>query len=106
MKYRAHRYPTRFPVTVDIGGTGVRAVITSISSSGACLNMQPAPKTGQMLTLRHTNTRHVAKVKWATEDKAGIAFSPPLSKPALDRIRFGVNQIGGHTRPRKIGFAG
>ncbi|WP_375281522.1 PilZ domain-containing protein [Pseudooctadecabacter sp.] len=104
MKYRAHRFPTRFPVTVRLGAVGYKSLVTSISASGACLSVGESLAVGQSVEVSYSGGRQTAKVCWANGDKAGVTFARPLGKSELDRIRFGCNRTGS-AGPRRVGYA-
>lgn len=104
MKYRAHRFPTRFPVTVRLGAVGRKSLVTSISASGACLSIGETLAVGQTIDVTYSGGRLAGKVCWSNGDKAGVTFARPLGKSDLDRIRFGCNPVGS-SRPRRVGYA-
>ena len=104
MKYRAHRYPTRFPVTVKVGALGIRSLISSVSASGACLQLDQPLGVGQPIMIEYSGNRLRATVRWMHDERAGVVFNRMLGKSELDRIRFGLRG-GQSTRTSRVGFA-
>ncbi|MEL6960874.1 MAG: PilZ domain-containing protein [Pseudomonadota bacterium] len=103
MKYRSHRFPTRFPVRVKVGAVGLPAMITSISSTGAGLSVEQPMAVGQRVKLSYAGGDVAGTICWSTQDRAGVTFARPLAKSELDRIRFGLRSV--HTRPsHRVGF--
>lgn len=101
MKYRTHRYPTRFAVKLVVGAVSTPATITSISASGAGVQVDIHLAVGQSVTLTCFGSRIVGTVRWVGPEKAGIAFQRMLGKSELDRIRYGVRsamQASSHRR--------
>lgn len=104
MKYRAQRYPTRFPVKVMIGGSGKQAEINSISGSGARICVDEFLAVGATVTLVYSGGRISGVVQWSTPTLCGIKFGRPLAKSELDRIRYGLRSAMGQ-RSHRIGFS-
>ncbi len=104
MKYRAQRYPTRFPVTLKVGAVGRPCEVTSISASGARVTVDHLFGVGEKVKLTYSGNQVPGTVRWATADAAGIVFDRALNKGDLDRIRFGLRAAG--QRPsHRVGFA-
>ena len=104
MKYRAPRFPTRYPVKLKIGPVGYRSLVTSVSASGVCLSIDQPVAIGQDVALDCPIGQVRGKVKWATDGKVGVMFNRPLARADLDRIRYGLQANVAARRP-KIGFA-
>ena len=90
MKYRAQRYPTRFPVTITKGAVGMKSLVSSISATGACVQVDAPMAVGDKVVLQYLNQRQTGKISWSSTDRAGLVFDRPLGKVELDRIRFGL----------------
>jgi len=104
MKYRAPRFPTRYSVTVLAKGLRKRAIVASVSTSGACIMCENGLKVGDEVTLEHAKGRSRGKVSWAAPSKAGIAFTVPLSSKELAMMRDVV--AGAHRLPHHMtGFS-
>lgn len=104
MKYRAHRYPTRFPVNVRLGSVEARCLVTSVSDTGACLEVEHHFDEGLSLVLEASGLRLSGEVKWYKENRIGLAFDRRLSKVEVDRLRFRM-QGGGYQHRPHVGFA-
>lgn len=104
MKYRAQRFPTRYPVKLKIGPVGYKSLVTSVSASGVCLSVDQPFAVGQDVALDCPVGQVRGKVKWSTDDKVGVMFNRPLARADLDRIRYGL-QSNVAARRQKIGFA-
>lgn len=104
MKYRAPRFPTRYPVKLKIGPVGYKSMVTSVSASGVCLCVEHQFAVGQDVALDCPIGQVKGKVRWVTDDKVGVQFNRPLARADLDRIRYGL-QSNIAPRHQKIGFA-
>lgn len=47
MRYRAQRYPTRYPVKLKVGAVWFKATATSVSESGICLSVDASVTVGE-----------------------------------------------------------
>lgn len=100
MRFRAHRYPTRYPATVVAGGVQMDGVITSVSASGACITLRDgiAPHdrlaVGQTIVVNHATCQISATVRWMRDGKTGLTFARPLLPRDLDRLRYGMQSTG------------
>ena len=103
MKFRAQRYPTRYPVKLKVGLVAHPSMITSVSVSGICLAVEQDIPVGQDVVVDCQAGQLRGKVKWSSEDKVGVKFGRPLSRAELERIRFGIQASATARRP-KIGF--
>ncbi len=108
MKYRAHRHPTRFPVTLDADENRHRTTMSSISASGACVETEQEFLVGKQVVLDYSGGQMRATVCWSTDTQAGVAFGRPLSAAEVEKFRyqspgamFGATQ---HSRPQTVGF--
>ncbi len=105
MKYRAQRYPTRYPVTIRVGAVGFRATATSVSASGVCIAMDDAvPAIGEAVMVESPAGKFKGEIRWVNDDKVGVKFSQAIHKSVLERIRYGL-QVSHQMRRPKIGFA-
>lgn len=104
MRYRAHRYPTRFPAMIKAGVVAQKGLITSISASGASVQLEIPLAPLQRVVIEFAGGRISGQVVWCSQDRASLKFSMPLGKRELDRIRYGLN-AGVSQRSHRIGFA-
>jgi len=104
MKFRAQRYPTRYPVSLKVGVVEYMSLVTSVSGGGMCLTVDELVPVGEAVTMECQVGRFKGEVRWAVDDKIGVKFVHPISKGLLDRIRYGMQVSEGMRRP-KVGLA-
>ena len=90
MKYRAQRFPTRYPVKLIVGPVGYKSLIISISASGVCFTVDQTLAVGQDVALGCLVGQIRGKVKWSSGDKIGVMFNQPIARADLERIRHGL----------------
>jgi len=104
MRYRAQRYPTRYPVTLKVGVVGFKSLATSVSASGICLSIEHPVPVGQAVVMDCAAGTFEGEIRWVTKDRVGVKFNRPINKPVLDLIRYGM-QVASNMRRPKVGFA-
>ncbi len=108
MKYRAHRHPTRYPVTLEVAEKRQRTTLSNVSASGASIDVDMTFPVGQQVVLDYSGQQLRATVCWSTDEQAGLAFGRPLSAAEVERFRYqGPSLSHGrpqHHRPQTVGF--
>ncbi len=104
MKYRAQRYPTRYPLKLMVGAVAYNTLVTSVSASGMCLQIDQDLAINQDVKLNCTTGAVAGKVMWARDGKVGVMFNRPLGRMELERVRYGLASSG-HAGRTKIGFS-
>ena len=96
MRFRRHRYPTEYPVTVHLAGGEHRAFVIDVTEAGARLRGLPGATRGDAVTLVTAAGTATGTVRWAAGDRCGIAFRPQISLRMVDSLRFAkVPMTGG-----------
>lgn len=101
MKYRAHRHPTRFPVTLETNVGRSPTTLSNISASGASIEIEGEFPIGKQVILDYAGNQLRATVCWSTEDMAGVAFGRPLSAAEVEKFRYQSPSMP-HGRPSHI----
>lgn len=89
MKFRRHRYPTKFPVTLRLSGQDAKATITDVNESGARLTTDADIKRGDRVVITFTMGRIEGIVQWAAGTRVGLAFRPQIPLHMVDTMRYG-----------------
>lgn len=101
MRYRAQRYPTRYPVKLKVGAVWFKATATSVSESGICLSVDASVTVGENVLIECPVGSFEAVVRWGTENKIGLRFAKAIPSADLSRLRYGL-QVSGHARKPNI----
>lgn len=108
MKYRAHRHPTRFPITFEMDGVRQETTMASISASGARIATQDDVIVGKQVVVAYSGGKMRATVCWSSDGEVGVAFGRPLSAAEVEKFRYQTPgaMLGGvpHRRPQSVGF--
>jgi len=91
MRFRRHRYPARFPVTVKTPFGEVRCHISNVNETGAKLAPLPGLERGDTIAIILSIGRVQAIVQWTTKDQIGVAFRPQIPLSFVDAMRRGPN---------------
>ena len=94
MKYRARRFPTRYPIDVRRGRSLGRCIMENISFSGAGLLTDEPVNVDEVIVLEAPQGPIRANVKWAGSGKVGVAFEAELPAFVLDQFRYAVRSLG------------
>ena len=104
MKYRPHRYPTHFPVTVRTATGPQKGTVLDVNAAGARLAGLRNLRRGDKLQLEVLSQRIEATVQWANMNLVGVIFRPQISGRMLDTLRY--RRDGRIGRPGgTVGFA-
>lgn len=90
MRFRRHRYPARFPITVQSSFGKARSKISNVNESGARLTAIAGLVRGDAITLILSVGRIQAIVQWVTKDQIGVAFRPHIPLSFVDAMRHGA----------------
>lgn len=87
MKYREHRWPCDYPVSVRTAGGALRSEVINISSTGARLSPIDRVVAGDRIVLEIAGQSHPAEVRWQRGELCGLRFVRPISPRELGLIR-------------------
>jgi len=87
MKYREHRWPCDYPVTVRVASGTLRTEVVNISATGARLGPIDQVVAGDRIILEIVGQSHAAEVRWQRASLCGLRFIQPISPRDLGLIR-------------------
>ncbi|MEP1389557.1 MAG: hypothetical protein ABJO29_05815 [Yoonia sp.] len=85
---RPYRYQTHIPVHVIRPGGPQVAYIVDINEAGACVAGLTGVAVGEAVVLRGSDDANVATVRWAANNRAGVAFDRPIPPKYLNMMRY------------------
>jgi hypothetical protein len=94
MSYRAHRYPTTFPVELECAGRLQSGHVTNIASSGAGVFDVKGLVIGDVVTLCCSIGKFPGTVCWAGDDQCGVIFKQSLGPRQLEQLRHAPTTTG------------
>ena len=94
MSYRAHRYPTIFPVELKCAGRSQKGHLTNIASTGAGVFDVKGLVIGDEVTLCCSVGNLVGTVRWADDDHCGVIFKQSLGPRQLEQLRHAPTTTG------------
>jgi len=89
MRFRRHRYPTRFPITLTWAAGQSKCAVANINETGAKLTKIDGLRRGDKVTIHLSMGRACGVVQWVTNDHVGIAFQPHIPLNFVDAMRQG-----------------
>lgn len=95
MKFRRHRYPARFPVTLKWAAGETRCSISNINETGARITKIAGIERGAEVTMLLKIGRAKGIVQWISDEHIGIAFRPHIPLNFVDAMRHGVKRANG-----------
>ena len=94
MSYRAHRYPTVFPVELKCAGRSQKGHLTNIASSGAGVFDVQGLVVGDEVILCCSVGNLAGTVRWADDDQCGVIFKQKLGPRQLEQLRHAPTTTG------------
>ncbi|SMX33517.1 PilZ domain-containing protein [Octadecabacter ascidiaceicola] len=94
MSYRAHRYPTVFPIELKCGGSTQKGHITNIAPSGAGVFDVQGLEIGDEVVLSCSAGNFAGTVRWADDDQCGIIFKQKLGPRQMEQLRHAPTTTG------------
>jgi hypothetical protein len=88
MQYRAHRYPTQFPIKLSSLSGQVDCEVIDINTAGARITGAAMLARGEKVTFRILNYKAEAIVRWVSGTRAGLTFRPHLTEQQVDTLRY------------------
>ncbi|WP_342071702.1 PilZ domain-containing protein [Yoonia algicola] len=88
MKYRAHRYPTQFPIKLSSLSGLIECQVIDVNSAGARITGAAMLTRGEKVTFHILNHKAEAIVRWVSGTRAGITFRPHLTELQVDMLRY------------------
>ena len=88
MQYRAHRYPTQFPIKLSTPSGQVECEVVDVNTAGARITGAALLTRGAKLTFRILNYKADAIVRWVSGTRTGLTFRPHLTEQQVDTLRY------------------
>lgn len=87
MRHRPHRHKTYYPVLVEAPCGRHSAAISDVNEDGAQLRNTANLIPGDAIAFEVQQAQVSAVVRWAKNNRAGVAFDPKISIDQMDAIR-------------------
>lgn len=72
------------PTRIEMSDTAARAHLLNLSTGGALLHAQDAPRAGSVIRVDCAGRTMTAEVRWVRDRRFGVQFSLPLTPAEVD----------------------
>lgn len=105
MQYRAHRYPTEFPVDLTTPLGRQKAIVANVNATGAKITkLHDGLKRGHKVQIEVLSQRIDAVVRWVNGGQAGVSFRALINQDQVDTLRYRRDRRN-VVRPGAVGYA-